>query len=266
MERFRMMLRNASLPLAGVAIGFAIWEVIGRMGLSPAFPPLTDVLAACVDVWTSERFLNNLRDSLASVAIALPPAVALGVLTGLVVGRYRLAEWALDIYINVFLSIPLVALIPLLVLIFGTAGKGAIVATIIIYTFFVIVVNTSAGVKTVDSDLVEMARAFGASESKILRRIVLPAALPLMLAGIRIATGRAIKGVIIAEQVIGLIGLGGMIQRLGGAFAVEDLYAVILAVGLLGLISMELVRWGEGRALPWMRGRLDSGLGLDKGG
>jgi ABC-type nitrate/sulfonate/bicarbonate transport system permease component len=72
--------------------------------------------------------------------------------------------------------------------------------------------------------------------------------------------------VIIAEQVIGLIGLGGMIQRLGGAFAVEELYAVILAIGLLGLISMELVRWGEGLALPWMRGGLDTGLGLDEGG
>ncbi len=265
LERLRRTMSNAFLPLLGLAVGFVAWEVIGRMDLSPALPPLTAVLGACVDVWTSERFLNNLRDSLVSVGIALPPAIVLGVLTGLAVGRYRLAEWALDIYINVFLSIPLVALIPVLVLIFGTAGKGAIVATIIIYTFFVIVVNTSAGVRTVDSEFVEMARAFGASESKVLRRIVIPAALPLTLAGIRIATGRAIKGVIIAEQVIGLIGLGGMIQRLGGAFAVEELYAVILAVGLLGLISMELVRWGEGAALPWMRGRLDSGLGLDEG-
>lgn len=266
MNRVRNTLRNSALPLTGLAAGFVVWEVIGRLGLSPAFPPLTDVLAALVDVWTSERFLNNLRDSLTSVGFALPPAVVFGVLTGLFVGRYRLVEWALDIYINVFLSIPLVALIPVLVLIFGTAGKGSIVATIIIYTFFVIVVNTSAGVKTVDRELIEMSRSFGASESNILRRIVLPAALPLTLAGIRIATGRAIKGVIIAEQVIGLIGLGGMIQRLGGAFAVEELYAVILAIGLLGLISMELVRWGEGLALPWMRNQLDSGLGLDKAG
>jgi NitT/TauT family transport system permease protein len=259
--RLRASLPNSALPVVGLLLGFAVWETIGRLGLSPAFPPLTDVLAACVDVWTSERFLANLRDSLVSVGIALPPTIALGIPVGLLVGRYRIAEWALDIYINTFLSIPLVALIPVLVLIFGL-GRGSILATIAIYTFFVVVVNTSFGVKTTDASLVEMAKSFLASEGQIIRRIVLPAALPLTLAGVRIATGRAIKGVIIAEQVIGLIGLGGMIQRLGGAFRVEELYATILAIGFLGLVSMELVRWGERLAMPWMRGREDGAAGL----
>lgn len=252
--RIRASFSSVILPLTGLAIGFVIWEVIGRLGLSPAFPPLTDVLAACVEVWTSERFLINLRDSLVSVGIALPPTIVLGVLVGILVGRYRLVEWALDVYINTFLSIPLVALIPVLVLIFGL-GRGSILATIAIYTFFVVVVNTSFGVKTTDRELVEMSRSFLGTEARIVTRIVLPSALPLTLAGIRIATGRAIKGVIIAEQVIGLIGLGGMIQRLGGAFSVEELYATILAVGLLGLISMELVSWGERLAMPWARDR-----------
>ena len=260
MEKIRAAVANSGLSIAGLVAGFIAWEIIGRLGLSPAFPPLTDVLATCVDVWTSARFLNNLGDSLASVAFALPPTVVVGVLAGLVVGRYRLTEWALDIFVNVFLSIPLVALIPILVLIFGTSGRGAILATIVVYTFFVVLVNTSAGVKTADVELLEMSRSFGASEAQILRRIILPASLPLTFTGIRIATGRAIKGVIIAEQVIGLVGLGGMIQRLGGAFAVEQLYAVILAVGLIGLVSMELVRWGEDRAFPWMRGRFEEGL------
>lgn len=258
-------LKNAYLPLAGLAAGFIVWETIGQLDLSPAFPPLSDVFSACLDVWTSERFLTNLKDSLLSVVIALPPSIAFGVLVGLLVGRYRIAEWSLDIFINVFLSIPLVALIPVLVLIFGL-GRGSILATIAIYTFFGVVVNTSAGVKTADARLIEMATSFGASERQIVRRIIMPAALPLVLAGVRIATGRAIKGVIIAEQVIGLIGLGGMIQRLGGAFAVEELYAVVLFVGLLGLVSMELVRWGERAAMPWMRGRLDGGLGKEPAG
>jgi ABC-type nitrate/sulfonate/bicarbonate transport system permease component len=73
-----------------------------------------------------------------------------------------------------------------------------------------------------------------------------------MFAGIKIATGRAIRAVIIAEQVIGLIGLGGLVQRLGGAFAVEELYAVVLFVGLFGLVSMETVSVAERRALPWL--------------
>ncbi len=255
-------LRGSGLSVLGLLIGLGLWELIGRLGLSPAFPPLTTVARSILEVWPSQRFLENLRDSLVSVAISLPPSIVFGVLLGLLMGRFRLIEWLFDTYINIFLSLPLVALIPVLFLIFGL-GRGSVLATIVIYTFFIVVVNTMAGVRTADPRLVEMAVSFGAREHQILRRIVLPAALPLIFAGIRIATGRSIRAVIIAEQVIGLIGLGGMIQRLGGAFAVEDLYAVILFVGLLGLLSMELVRWIEKWSIPWLRRRDEVGLGLE---
>jgi NitT/TauT family transport system permease protein len=188
---------------------------------------------------------------LISIAIALPPSIILGVGLGLLVGRYKRVEWALDPLINTFLSLPLVALIPVLFLIFGL-GRGSILATIVIYTFFIVVVNTAAGVRTTDRQIVEMATSFGAAESQVMNRVVVPSALPLMFAGIKIATGRAIRAVIIAEQVIGLIGLGGLVQRLGGAFAVEELYAVVLFVGLFGLVSMETVSVAERRALPWL--------------
>jgi len=249
--------RNRVISIVGLVAGLAIWELIGQLELSPAFPPVSAVLAAVVEVWTSARFLDALRESLISIAIALPPSLVLGIGLGLVVGRYKPAEWALDPLINTFLSLPLVALIPVLFLIFGL-GRGSILATIIIYTFFIVVVNTAAGVRTTDQQVVEMATSFGAGEGQIMRRVVLPSALPLMFAGVRIATGRAIRGVIIAEQVIGLIGLGGLVQRLGGAFAVEDLYAVILFIGLFGLVSMEAVTTVERRALPWVTAAEDT--------
>jgi NitT/TauT family transport system permease protein len=255
-------IRGSGLSFLGLLIGLVLWELIGRLELSPAFPPLTEVLRSIVEVWPSERFIDSLKDSLVSVAISLPPSILLGVLLGLLMGRFRVVEWLFDIYVNIFLSLPLVALIPVLFLIFGL-GRGSILATIAIYTFFIVVVNTVAGVRTTDPRLVEMAVSFGARESQVLRRIVLPAALPLIFAGVRIAAGRSIRAVIIAEQVIGLIGLGGLIQRLGGAFAVQDLYAVILFVGLLGLISMEAVRWIERAAVPWLRHHQDIGLGVE---
>lgn len=248
---------NRFLSIVGLGVGLLTWEAIGRLGLSPAFPPITSVLAALGDVWTSTRFLHALSDSLISVAIALPPSIVFGTIVGIAIGRYKPLEWALDPLVNVFLSLPLVALIPVLFLIFGL-GRGSILATIVIYTFFIVVVNAVAGVHTTDPDVVEMAVSFGASEGQILRRVVLPSALPLVLAGIRISTGRAVRAVIIAEQVIGLIGLGGLIQRLGGAFAVTELYAVILFVGLLGLASMEAVAFGEKKALPWLARSDDS--------
>lgn len=261
MRDFASNNRNRLLSVVGLIAGLALWELIGRLELSPAFPPVTAVLAAVVEVWTSPRFLDALKESLISVGLALPPSIVFGILLGLLIGRYRPVEWAFDPLVNVFLSLPLVALIPVLFLIFGL-GRGSILATIVIYTFFIVVVNTAAGVQTTDPRVVEMARSFGGNERQILRRVVLPSALPLVFAGVRLATGRAVRAVIIAEQVIGLIGLGGLVQRLGGAFAVEELYAVILFVGLFGLMSMEAVAYAERRALPWAKGPADPDAGL----
>src|SRR5512145_3188177 len=128
--------RNRLLSVIGLLAGLVLWEVIGRLELSPAFPPFSAVLAAVVEVWSSPRFLEALKESLISIAIALPPSIVLGVAIGLLIGRYRRVEWALDPLINTFLSLPLVALIPVLFLIFGL-GRGSILATIVIYTFFI---------------------------------------------------------------------------------------------------------------------------------
>jgi NitT/TauT family transport system permease protein len=134
----------------------------------------------------------------------------------------------------------LVSLIPIVLLVFGL-GRTSVAVVIVIYALPSMSVNTFAAVRSVDPDLRAMARSFGAGRWLTVRRVVMPAAMGLVLAGVRIATGRSIKAVIIAEQVVGLIGLGGLIQRLGGAFAVEQLYAVILFVGIVGVASLALL-------------------------
>jgi NitT/TauT family transport system permease protein len=242
------------LPVVSILLGLVAWEIVGQAELSFAVPPFSAVVSAIFEVWGRDAFREALIDSLQNVAIALPISIVAGVSLGLMMGRFKLVEWMFDIYVNVFLSLPLTALIPVLLLVFGI-GRTAIIVVIILYAFFVIVVNTFAGVRAADKNLVEMAQSFGAGEFQLLRRVLLPAALPLIFTGIRIAAGRSIKGVIIAEQIIGLVGLGGIVQRYGGAFQVEELYAVIIAIGILGLLSMESVRFIEDRALPWMRGR-----------
>jgi NitT/TauT family transport system permease protein len=254
MRRLRSLLRGPFLSFLGLVGGLLLWELGGRMKLSPALPPITDVFRAVADVWTREQFVDGFVSTLTSVAIAFPPSVALAIAVGLLMGRFRIVEWMFDIHVNIFLSLPLVALIPVILLIFGL-GRPTVIVTIVIYVFFVVVVNTFSGVKTTDETLVEMAHSFGANGWQIMRRVVIPSAMPLILTGVRIGVGRAIKGVIIAEQVIGLVGLGGLIQRLGGAFQVEELYAVILFVGLLGLLSMEVIRGLERVLLPGIRSR-----------
>lgn len=241
------------LPLVSLSVGFALWELAGQMDVSRAIPPFSGVVSAIVEVWGREQFQEALISSAKSVAIGFPLAVSTGIVIGMLMGRFRVVEWMFEIYVNAFLSMPLVALVPVIVLIFGL-DRSSIVAVILLYVFFVVVVNSFSAVRAVDASLLEMGRAFGANEFQTLTRIALPAALPLILTGVRIAAGRAVKGVIIAEQIIGLVGLGGLVQRYGGAFLVEDLYAVILFIGIVGMLGMESVRIAEARAVPWLKG------------
>lgn len=239
-------LLDSALPVISVAIFAALWEVVGRLELSPAVPSLTSVLAAMNDVFTDSRFQEAAASTGITVLVTFFPVVFFGLLIGAAMGANRWAEWAGAPYLSLSLSIPLVSLIPVFMLLFGL-GRATIIAVIVAYSLPAIIVNTQAGIESVDRDQLDMAKSFGASRLLVFRRVVLPSASALILAGVRVAAGRSIKGAIIAEQVIGLIGLGGLIQRYGGAFAVEDLYAVILFIGVVGILVVRLIGMVEQR-------------------
>jgi NitT/TauT family transport system permease protein len=237
---------DAALPVISVVCFAAIWEVVGRLELSPAVPPLSAVLGAMKGVFLDERFQEAAANTGISVVVTFVPVVVFGTLIGAAMGSNRFVEWAGAPYLSLALSIPLVSLIPVFMLVFGI-GRATIIAVIVAYALPPVIVNTQAGIESVDRDQLDMARAFGASRTLAFRRVVLPSASALILAGVRIAAGRAIKGAIIAEQVIGLVGLGGLIQRYGGAFAVEDLYALVLFIGVVGILVVRFIGLAERR-------------------
>lgn len=234
------------LPSISLLVGFLAWEILGRAGVSNALPAFSEVLAAMGEEWGSAVFWDAAFTTLSAIAIGLPISIVLGIVMGLAMGMFQRVDWFFSPYVTIFLSVPLTALVPILLLIFGLS-KTAVIVAIFLYTFFVVVFNTHAGVANVDRKLLDMARSFNANQRMIVRRVVLPSAMGLTLAGVRIAVGRAVKGAVVTEQIIGLLGLGGRVQRLGGAFAVEKLYAVVLFIGLVGLASMELARLVERR-------------------
>ncbi len=236
------MSRNRTLVLgtASVLVALAAWEIAGQLEVSNALPPLHAVVAAFVDLLGNDRFQEGVVSTATAIAIAFPPIVLVGVLLGLAMSMVRPVRWALDPYLTLGLSLPLVSVIPVLISIFGF-GRSTIIAVIVVYTLPVVIVNTAAGFDSVDPDQDAMARAFGAGRVLRIRRVLLPSAAPLVVTGVRLAAGRAIKGAIVAEQIVGLVGLGGLIQRFGGAFAVEDLYAVVLFVGVVGVVSVSLI-------------------------
>jgi NitT/TauT family transport system permease protein len=245
-ERVLSWIARYWVQTVGLLLGALLWEVAGRVGISPALPPISAVIAAGTELWSSERFLEAVRTTATSILIGLPPSLVVGVGLGLLMGLFQPVEWFFRPYVNASLSLPLVAMIPIILLIFGLS-QTTIVVVIIIYVLPVVMVSTLAGVRSTDRDLIDMARSFNATRGLTIRRIVIPASRALTLAGVRIGVGRAITGGIVAEQVIGVLGLGGLVQRLGGAFAVEDLYAVIIFIGAVGVGSLALINRVEQR-------------------
>lgn len=238
--------RKYRLQTLGLLLGGILWEVAGRAGISPALPPISSVFEAGLEVWSGDRFLNSLGSTAVAIGIGFPPSVVIGVVLGLLMGLFRPVEWVLRPYINLALSLPLVAIIPIILLIFGLSQE-TIIVVIVLYVLPVIMVNTYSGVRSTRRDLLEMAESVNASRWLTIRRIVLPSARGLTLAGLRIGVGRAITGGIVAEQIVGVLGVGALVQRLGGAFAVEELYAVIIFIGTVGILSLAAVNRIEER-------------------
>jgi NitT/TauT family transport system permease protein len=227
-----------------------LWEITGRLMDSSLIPPLSRIGAAWWKLLSSGKLLSSLGLSLTTLAIGFGLAVLFGIVLGLLMGRFRAVEHFFDIYVNALMSAPMTAFVPVLILWFGL-GVESRIAVVFLFAVFVIIVNTMTGVKQVDTVLVEMARSFGAREREIFFKIMLPAALPAIMAGLRLGMGRAVKGMVTGEMLLTLTGIGAMIMQYGSAFATDALFAVILTILALALLSMKAVHWLDRRMTGW---------------
>jgi ABC-type nitrate/sulfonate/bicarbonate transport system permease component len=227
-----------------------LWEVAGRVMDSTLIPPLSQIAAAWWKLWSSGKLLTNLGMSLTTLATGFFLAALFGVVLGLLMGRFRAVEYFLDFYVNALMSAPSTAFVPVLILWFGL-GIESRIAVVFLFAVFVIIINTMTGVKQVDTILVEMARSFGAREREIFFKIMLPAALPAIMAGLRLGMGRAVKGMVTAEMLLTLTGIGAMIMQYGSSFATDSLFAVILTILMVALLTMKAVQWVDRRLTGW---------------
>ena len=228
----------------------AVWEITGRLFDSMLIPPLTKIGAAWYKLLLGGKLLPNLAASLWTMVIGFVLAVLVGVIVGLLMGRFRAVEHFLDLYVNSLMSAPTTAFVPVLILWFGL-GVQSRIAVVFLFAVFVVIINTMTGVKQVDNVLLEMARSFGAREKETFVKIILPAAMPAIMAGVRLAMGRAVKGIVTAEMLLTLTGIGAMIMQYGSAFATDALFAVILTILIVAMIAMKLVQMLDRRLTGW---------------
>ena len=227
-----------------------LWEIAGRTADSALIPPVSKIASAWLRLLASGKLLDNLIMSLGTLAAGFFLALTVGILLGVLMGRFRGVEHFFDLYINALMSAPATAFVPVLILWFGL-GVGSRIAVVFLFAFFVIVINTLTGVKQVERTFVEMARSFGAGERDVFFKIILPAAMPAIMAGLSLGMGRAVKGMVTAEMLLTLTGIGAMIMQYGSAFATDALFAVILTILILAVIMMKLVQLVDRRLTGW---------------
>jgi NitT/TauT family transport system permease protein len=246
----RAAVGRLAIRLVSLLIVLGGWEYFGRQTNPILFTYPTAVAQAAVKMIASGELWKYLSQSLIVLFAGLGLASVFGIALGLAMARFRVIDIALDTYITALYSIPSVALVPVLVLWFGfeITAKTAVV---FLFTFFPIVINTYQGVKNVDERLLEVGRAFRCGERGLWIHIVLPAALPFIVAGLRLAIGRGLIGMVLADLYTAITGIGYLIARYASTYRTDAMFVPIVTLGILGITLTSLLRFVERRIAPW---------------
>ncbi|MEX2542953.1 MAG: ABC transporter permease [Trueperaceae bacterium] len=229
---------------------FGTWELAGQLGNPVLLPPVSSVALALFDL-TFGPLPAALLESLQLLFLGFSTALILGFLLGLIVGRYRVMDRTLSPYFSALYALPTVALVPLVLIWFGFDLSGRVVV-VFLASFFPILINVYQGARDAPHDLLEVARSCGVkSEAGLLRRVVIPAAVPFILAGVRLGIGRGVVGMAIAEVYLRLSGIGTLIAQYASSFQTDYLIAAILPLPILGIVLTKILALLEARYQVW---------------
>ncbi len=235
-----------------VLAGLVAWEVYGRIIHSSIFTYPSAIAGAFVALVQAGELQFYLKSSLIVLSLGLALAVIVGIPLGVLLARRATVEYAMEPWINALYATPTVALIPVVVLWLGFQVTAK-VALVFFFCVFPILINTYQGVKNTDSRLIEVARSFCSGESRLWRDLILPSAAPFILAGIRLAIGRGLVGMVVAEFYTSITGLGYMIVQYANTFKTDRIFVPIVVLMVMGVTLTSLLRTLERRIAPWLQ-------------
>ena len=242
-----MILFGKKIPIFfSLVIWFVVWELIGQAKLSMLIPPFSRVVAAGIMILPSEKFSAAVSISLRSFAIGMAFALVIGIPIGVLMARVENLGKVLGMWVNIFVSAPISALVPILMAVIGI-GETTVVVTVFLFAVFVIILDTQVGIKQADRSLVEMARSFGAQRHQIYTKVLLLSALPEILAGLRLGAIRGVKGVVIGQLLIAIIGVGELFELYSRNFLMEEFWALVIVVFIFAFAVSEAIAFLERR-------------------
>jgi NitT/TauT family transport system permease protein len=251
--KFYLNQEKKVLGAAAVAIFLGIWELVGNTFqlINPMFMSAPSLVSrAAVQLFSSGEIWNDLKVSGIELFWGYSLSVAFAVPFGIMVGWYKRVSYIFDPFINAMNATPRVALLPLVIIWLGI-GILSKVGIIFLGAVFPILINTRDGVKTTPYNLLTCARSFGASEWMVFKAVVLPSTLPFILTGLRLATGRALVGVMVGELYAATAGIGFMITVAGATFQTDKVFVGVAIFAISGMILMEALTKIERRFDKW---------------
>jgi NitT/TauT family transport system permease protein len=236
-----MIVFGVRVPMmASLLVWALVWEIVGRLDLILLIPPLTEVVAAGATMVATAKFQDAIWITLRTFGVGMAFALVVGITAGILMGRSRAVGDVLGMWVNIFESSPLTAVIPVLMAVLGF-GETTVIVAVFLFAVWVIALDVQVGIRQVNPSLVEMARSFGASPLQLHTRILFFAALPEILAGVRLGLIRGVKGVVIGQLLIAIMGVGELFELYSRSFLWSEFWALILIVFAFAFLISETV-------------------------
>lgn len=250
-----MEVRGHRVPMAlSLLVWFALWEAIGQLGVVSLIPPLTDVLVALVEVVPSPSFVEAATITLQAFLIGMGLSLVVGISVGIAMGRSPAVGSLMGMWVNIFESSPLTAVVPALMALLGF-GLPTMIVTVFVFSVWVIALDTQVGIERVNPSLVEMGRSFGASKRVLYTEILFRAALPELLAGIRLGLIRGMKGVVIGQLLIAVVGVGYLFELYSRNFLMPEFWALLIILFSFAFLASEAVAYFERKVSSYASSR-----------
>jgi NitT/TauT family transport system permease protein len=250
-----MTIYGYRIPMwVALVLWFVVWEIVGQTDSVMLIPPFTTILGSFVEVVTTRSFKEAVSVSLQAFGMGMALSLTVGLTVGFLMARYKAAGDIGGMWINIMESSPISAVVPLLLAIIGF-GMQTMVVTVFLFSVWVIALDTQVGVQHANKSLIEMARSFGASRVDLYRKVVFWAALPEILAGIRLGTIRGVKGVIIGQLLIAITGVGYLLETYSRKFLMPQFWALVLIVFAFAYVISEGIGYLERRVAIYAASR-----------
>jgi ABC-type nitrate/sulfonate/bicarbonate transport system permease component len=238
-----------------VAVLLALWELLPRImtisaGTKLFFTTPSQIVSTLWRLFATGEIWAPLGVSASGFALGLALAIVVGLPLGVLIGRSRTLNAMLDPFITAFNATPRLVFLPLVMLWFGL-GLWSKVVIVFIGALFPILINTYEGVRNADKTLINVVRSFGASEWDVARLVVVPNSMPYIIAGLRLAIGRAVLGVVVAEFFGSESGLGVMMVQAAGRYQVDIVFSGLIVFAVLSLVMTAMVQVLENRLSLW---------------